>query len=76
MCYRKEEDGRITVLDEKDCQDEKPEEETDCMIQPCEGVDYITSSWSGVRDKLFLACFQGWAEASLCSINELSPREI
>lgn len=50
ICYRKEEDGRITVLDEKDCQDEKPAEETECMIQPCEGVDYIASSWSGVSE--------------------------
>lgn len=49
VCYRKEEDGRITVLDEKDCQDEKPEEETTCMIHPCEGVEYIASTWSGVR---------------------------
>lgn len=49
VCYRKEEDGRITVLDEKDCQDKKPEEETTCMIHPCEGVEYIASTWSGVR---------------------------
>jgi papilin len=48
VCYRKEENGRITVLDEQDCQDEKPAEERDCMDQPCEGVDYIASSWSGV----------------------------
>lgn len=48
ICYRKEKDGKITVLDEKECQDEKPEEEKTCMIQPCEGVDYITSDWSGV----------------------------
>lgn len=49
ICYRKEKDGKITVLDEKDCLDEKPSEEETCMLQPCEGVDYITSSWSGVR---------------------------
>jgi hypothetical protein len=49
VCYRKEENGKITVLDEADCQDEKPAEEQECMLQPCEGVDYITSSWSGVR---------------------------
>ncbi|CRL07350.1 CLUMA_CG020329, isoform A [Clunio marinus] len=47
ICYRKEENGDITVLDDKDCSDEKPEEEMDCMIVPCEGVEYITSSWSG-----------------------------
>lgn len=50
VCYRKEDDGRVTVLDESDCHDEKPAEEIDCMIQPCDGVEYITSSWSGVRN--------------------------
>lgn len=50
ICYRKEKDGKITVLDDKDCLDEKPEEEQTCMLQPCEGVDYVTSSWSGVRE--------------------------
>lgn len=49
VCYQKEENGKITVLDDKDCLDEKPEEEMDCMLQPCEGVDYVVSSWSGVR---------------------------
>jgi papilin len=52
ICYRKEEDGKITVLDDKDCPDEKPAEEMECMIQPCEGVEYITSSWSGVRERI------------------------
>ena len=49
ICYRKEENGRITVLDDKDCQDTKPEAEKDCLEHPCEGVDYIVSMWSGVR---------------------------
>lgn len=53
ICYRKEKNGKITVLDDKDCLDEKPEEENTCMLQPCEGVDYIASSWSGVS-RLFL----------------------
>jgi len=48
VCYKKDDEGKITVLDDKDCPDEKPEEEKECMAQPCEGVDYITSSWSGV----------------------------
>jgi Thrombospondin type 1 domain len=48
ICYRKEENGRITVLDNADCQDEKPAEAQDCMVTPCEGVEYIASSWSGV----------------------------
>lgn len=55
VCYRKEEDGRITVLDEKDCLDEKPDEEQECLLQPCEGVEYIASTWSGVS---FILKFQ------------------
>lgn len=51
VCYKKDDNGDITVLDDKDCQDEKPAEEMECMIQPCEGVEYITSSWSGVSSK-------------------------
>ncbi|KAL7022058.1 hypothetical protein ACKWTF_012113 [Chironomus riparius] len=47
VCYQKEENGKITVLDDKDCLDEKPVDEMDCMLQPCEGVDYVVSSWSG-----------------------------
>ncbi|XP_070503266.1 papilin isoform X4 [Chironomus tepperi] len=47
VCYQKEENGKITVLDDKDCLDEKPKDEMDCMLQPCEGVDYVVSSWSG-----------------------------
>ncbi|XP_058455705.1 papilin isoform X3 [Malaya genurostris] len=45
-CFRKE-NGRITVLDDGECPNEKPETQQSCMLQPCEGVDYITSSWSG-----------------------------
>ncbi|XP_058811937.1 papilin isoform X2 [Topomyia yanbarensis] len=45
-CFRKE-NGRITVLDDDECVTEKPVTQQSCMLQPCEGVDYITSSWSG-----------------------------
>lgn len=41
--------GKIEVLDDDDCIDEKPEETRECTLRPCEGVDWITSSWSGVR---------------------------
>ncbi|XP_053682403.1 papilin [Sabethes cyaneus] len=46
VCFRKE-NGRITVLDDSECVTEKPEVQQTCMLRPCEGVDYITSSWSG-----------------------------
>lgn len=48
-CFRKE-NGRITVLDDSECVTEKPEVKQTCMLRPCEGVDYITSSWSGVSN--------------------------
>ncbi len=55
-CYRKETDGKITILDDSECPDEKPEDEMKCLLRPCEGVDYITSSWSGVSGTLFQSC--------------------
>lgn len=48
ICHRREENGKITILDDVDCTDEKPAQEQECMVVPCEGVDYISSSWSGV----------------------------
>ncbi|XP_038104409.1 papilin isoform X3 [Culex quinquefasciatus] len=48
-CFRKE-NGRITVLDDSECVTEKPEVKQTCMLRPCEGVDYITSSWSGCEE--------------------------
>ncbi|KAJ8724116.1 hypothetical protein PYW07_008096 [Mythimna separata] len=46
VCYQKK-DGRIELLDEKDCTEEKPEVEKPCMLQPCEAVDWVVSGWSG-----------------------------
>uniref|UniRef100_A0A182J8P5 Papilin n=1 Tax=Anopheles atroparvus TaxID=41427 RepID=A0A182J8P5_ANOAO len=45
-CFRKE-GGRITVLDDDQCITEKPEASEKCILRPCEGVDYVTSSWTG-----------------------------
>ncbi|XP_055695924.1 papilin isoform X3 [Lutzomyia longipalpis] len=45
-CYRKE-DGKIKVLSDDECIDEKPAETETCMLRPCDGVDWITSTWSG-----------------------------
>ncbi|XP_058060218.1 papilin [Anopheles bellator] len=45
-CYRKEH-GRITVLQDDECITEKPAPSEKCTLRPCEGVDYVTSSWSG-----------------------------
>ncbi|CAH1637578.1 unnamed protein product [Spodoptera littoralis] len=38
--------GRVTVLGDGNCTDEKPTAEQKCMIRPCYGVDWVTSDWS------------------------------
>ncbi|XP_054726012.1 papilin isoform X2 [Anastrepha obliqua] len=45
-CYI-EENGRKRVLPEEDCVEEKPPTEKECILAPCEGVDWIISEWSG-----------------------------
>lgn len=48
LCYRKEND-KIEILDGEDCTSEpKPESEKSCNLRPCEGLDWVTSEWSGV----------------------------
>lgn len=47
-CYRKV-DKKIVVLDDEECESEKPAIEKLCEVRPCEGVDWVTSAWSGVR---------------------------
>lgn len=47
-CYLRR-DGRIEVLGDNYCQSEKPAAEKECYLRPCEGVDWVTSPWSGVR---------------------------
>ncbi|XP_018562061.1 papilin [Anoplophora glabripennis] len=48
-CFVKHEDGKIEVLEDSECEviEPKPEEERKCNVRPCEGVDWITSEWSG-----------------------------
>lgn len=54
QCYIKN-DGKIEVLEESECEaiETKPESEKVCNVRPCEGVDWITSEWSGVRMNAF-----------------------
>jgi len=47
-CYRKV-DKKINVLNDDECETEKPKTEKSCELRPCEGVDWVTSAWSGVR---------------------------
>ena len=46
-CFRKVDD-RIQQLEDSDCEGEVPERTESCFKRPCEGVDWITSPWSGV----------------------------
>jgi len=40
---------KVVVLNDDDCDVEKPDTEKECHLRPCEGVDWVTSAWSGVR---------------------------
>lgn len=46
-CYRKI-DGKIEVLEDSDCYEEKPADEKSCQLRPCDGVDWMLTDWSGV----------------------------
>lgn len=46
-CYQKN-GTKIEVLNESECPEPKPEVSQKCILRPCEGVDWITSQWSGV----------------------------
>ncbi|XP_031784533.1 papilin isoform X3 [Nasonia vitripennis] len=50
-CYRKNEEGKVQVLEDSACQGEVPEKEKACELRPCEGVDWVVSPWSGCTDK-------------------------
>ncbi|CAH1399411.1 unnamed protein product [Nezara viridula] len=53
-CYSKI-DKRIEILDYSQCGGLRPESEKPCNLRPCDGVDWITSKWSGCSDKCGLA---------------------
>ncbi|RVE41914.1 hypothetical protein evm_013439 [Chilo suppressalis] len=47
VCYQKT-NGRIDVLSDDLCDDDKPDTEQPCLLHPCDGVDWVISDWSGV----------------------------
>lgn len=49
ICFRKV-DGKIEIISDAYCEslEKKPETEKSCKLRPCEGVDWVTSEWSGV----------------------------
>lgn len=56
-CFNKNK-GKIELLSDEDCPDEKPENIKKCILRPCEGVDWITSEWSGVSsNNIFIQSF-------------------
>ncbi|XP_074105077.1 proteoglycan-like sulfated glycoprotein papilin isoform X3 [Cotesia typhae] len=50
-CYKKNDDGKIEVLDDLACEGEVPEREKPCELRPCAGLDWVVSEWSGCEDK-------------------------
>ena len=50
-CFRTV-DGVIEALDDTECSDPAPERSMSCSSRPCDGVDWITSEWSGVSYQL------------------------
>ncbi|PZC74553.1 hypothetical protein B5X24_HaOG207687 [Helicoverpa armigera] len=46
VCHQKK-NGRVEVLSDENCLEEKPEAEKSCLLRPCEGIDWVTSDWVG-----------------------------
>ena len=49
-CFRKV-DEKIQALNDTDCEGTPPVRSESCFLRPCEGVDWITSDWSGCKNK-------------------------
>lgn len=47
VCFHKV-DGKIEKMSDGACPGEKPQSEMPCKLRPCEGVDWVTTKWSGV----------------------------
>ncbi|KAL1122943.1 hypothetical protein AAG570_003268 [Ranatra chinensis] len=45
-CFRRVK-GKVEIHPDLACSAEKPPSEKDCNLRPCEGVDWVTSDWSG-----------------------------
>ncbi|XP_054258197.1 papilin isoform X2 [Macrosteles quadrilineatus] len=54
ICFHKV-DGRIEKLTDEQCPGPKPDTEMPCKLRPCEGVDWVTTDWSGCEDKCGLS---------------------
>ena len=49
-CHRKVDD-KIQALNDTDCEGDVPARTESCFLRPCEGVDWITTDWSGCKSK-------------------------
>ncbi|XP_014217269.1 papilin isoform X2 [Copidosoma floridanum] len=50
-CFKKNDQGRIQVLEDSACGSQVPERDRTCELRPCEGVDWVISPWSGCSEK-------------------------
>ncbi|ENN71822.1 hypothetical protein YQE_11556, partial [Dendroctonus ponderosae] len=48
-CFIRDADDKIQIMEDSTCEaiEDKPAEEQSCFSRPCEGVDWISSEWSG-----------------------------
>ncbi|XP_059480274.1 papilin isoform X2 [Neocloeon triangulifer] len=54
-CHKKSKDGKIEILSDGECHEERPESERTCIDQPCDGVDWMTSEWTECEAKCGLS---------------------
>lgn len=53
-CFKKNEAGKIEVLENSVCEGDVPESEKPCELRPCAGLDWVVSEWSGVSNKALM----------------------
>lgn len=58
-------DRKIIVLNDDECDTKKPDTEKKCQLRPCEGVDWVTSAWSGVRKQIIFRIFYLYINVNL-----------
>ncbi|XP_047994781.1 papilin-like isoform X5 [Leguminivora glycinivorella] len=75
VCHRKT-NGRVEVLVDESCEDEKPAAEQPCNIHPCDGIDWVISNWTGcdscvskyyTREALCVTKDRQVVDSALCS---------
>ncbi|CAH1111392.1 unnamed protein product, partial [Psylliodes chrysocephalus] len=85
ICYT-DTNGKKEVRDNNECEqvESKPEEEKDCVVRPCEGVDWLMSQWTGCDKcgltnetrKVFCATASGEIQADDLCDQERKPEVV